>query len=810
MSRPMDGRTLAFCAYPFTTAKKEFYEQLKQSLPTDLIDLHLPHQHYQPAMIWSRIRPVIDSAQLCLIDAEHPNPNVSFECGYAVAKGLHPILIRHHDTQEDILPCFQAFQHLVYYLRHDLIDRIVELISQPDWASQLPNPMDDIAGVSPDAYPNLAPYTDIYLLAVRARQDPVLRLKRELGRRPYSVHSDAIESAARLSTRDIIKSLVRFNNVAIHLVGESRSNYDELMTLNSVAAFFGGVAHGLGKELRVFQQMPTPKDILDLEAMLSRYDTEGEVSLAARSWKEEFEARAATFEERRRATAAVLAPPGTATLPSDLGDPAAERDGLLNSDTFTTTPRTSRIRNGDGLLYVGPRGCGKSADYINLIDQQGSTSTRLTVAVKLTDADIISLRGIGQEFFSDVDRRNIYRHIWRLALVALLIDEYERLKGDLTTLHAVPEFDAGSTEIAALFGNSPGREIAEMVSDLVSTLSQLAARYRNSQELIRELAFPTGRRLFAAAIRNFDIRIAIDGLDQGWDPSLKEATELLVALIEEVHDLEQRFRPNLKVAIFALQELYQHIARQDRDSDKRSVDYYTWDRDQLADMIGTRILAVTAGQHRQEDPRHAWSMIFEKSINGKNTFDYIVERSLMRPRHVLRFCREALLTANNRRHRSVTANDVLQGEELFSGQLIDDLATEYSDRYPGIGDVISELLEVPTLFSYEEFRDRINSIFADSTTSTSANSWLRHEDSSRVLVALKALYEIGIVGIVRGSDVTYSYMQENFDSVWPRERRTRVRRRRRARQRLAPGLAPRYPKISVHPAFQKGLAVQDQ
>ena len=800
----------AFCAYPFTTARKEFYEKLRASLPRDIIELYLPHLDYQPAMIWSRLRPEINAARLCIIDSESINPNVAFECGYAIAKGVYPILIRHHDAQVPVLPYLQAFEYLPYYTRHDLLEPITKLATQTDWRARLAKPMDDIAGVSPDAYLNLAPHTEIYLLAVRARQDPVLRLKKELAKRPYSVESDAIESSVRIPTRDIIKSIIRFNNIAIHLVGETRSPYDELLTLNSAASFFAGIAHGLGKEVRVFQQMPTPKQILDLETMLSTYHTEAEIAAAARSWIQDFTARATAFEERRKAADAVLAPLGTTGLPPDLGDPWAERDGMLNEATFTITSRTSRIRNGEGILYVGPRGCGKTADFLNLSSQQASTATRLTVAVKLTDADIISLRGIGQELFSRVDRHNIYRHIWRLALIALILDEYERLKAKMAFLEPLPALETLSQQLNRIIGSGHDLELAELVDSLISNINTQTAEYRNSQELIRTLAFPAGRSILAAAIKSFEIRIAIDGLDQGWDPKLKEATELLVALVDEAHDLEQRHRPQLKIAIFALQELYREISAEDRDRDKRSVEYYSWDNDQLADLIGARILAVTSGQPSHGDPRDAWPLIFEPNIDGSSTYDYIVDRSLMRPRHVLRFCREALIRANNRRHLRVDVSDILESEEIYSGQLIDDLAVEYSDRYPGIGGVILEFLEASSMISYEDIRERVNAMFAANAISDDMALWLKRDDNDRVLVALKALYEVGFIGVIRDHQVIYSYMQTGFDRVWPLERRDRARRRRRSRRRQAPQHSLRYPRLMIHPAFHKGLAISGE
>ena len=155
------------------------------------------------------------------------------------------------------------------------------------------------------------------------------------------------------------------------------------------------------------------------------------------------------------------------------------------------------------------------------------------------------------------------------------------------------------------------------------------------------------------------------------------------------------------------------------------MEYYSWDKDQLADLVGARILAVTAGLSDQEDPRDTWPMIFEDRIDGVSTFDYVVERSLMRPRHLLRFCREALIRANNRRHLFVSVDDILHSEEQYSGQLIDDLALEYSDRYPGIGGIILEFIESPSEISHEDFRERINAMLADQPIPVATSIWLK-------------------------------------------------------------------------------------
>ncbi len=550
---------------------------------------------------------------------------------------------------------------------------------------------------------------------------------------------------------------------------------------------------------------------------MATYETEAEAGTIARSWLTEIGVRAAELEDRRREAARSLARPGVVSLPSDLGDPWAERDALLSEATYSPTSRTSRIRNGEGILYVGPQGCGKTADYIHLTTECKSTPTRLMIGVKLTDADLISLRGIAQELFPDIDRHNIYRHIWRLVLTGLVVDEYHRLKEELASLEHVNVLDQSISLFQQLFGVPPEKSLAEMVDSLVREIDSRSPSYTNSQELIRSLSFPEGRPILAAALQAFEIRLAIDGLDQGWDPTIRDAVDLLVALIDEAHALEQQYRPRLKVSIFALQEVYRDVSLRDRDRDKRSVEYYSWDKDQLADMVGARILAVLDQQTFDQDPRRAWSLLFEHRADAPSSFDYIVERSLMRPRHVLRFCREALLKANNRRHLSVHVSDVMESEELYSEQLIYDLSLEYGDRFPGLYSVILQFLNVDNIMPYAEFRDRINSMFATDEVPDALSSWLRRDSSNRVLDALRSLYEVGFVGVVEEQEASYSYLR-SFERVWPREstqaahgRRIRRRRRRRGRHRARdmPARAQlRFPDLVVHPAFHKALDVQ--
>ena len=91
-------------------------------------------------------------------------------------------------------------------------------------------------------------------------------------------------------------------------------------------------------------------------------------------------------------------------------------------------------------------------------------------------------------------------------------------------------------------------------------------------------------------------------------------------------------------------------------------------------------------------------------MKGEETSQYMIDRSLMRPRgliEVLRFCRSH---AVNLGHERIEVTDIDAGEEAYSSELLNNIAFEMRDVFPTTSDVLYEFMESPVELSGSDVR----------------------------------------------------------------------------------------------------------
>jgi hypothetical protein len=77
-----------------------------------------------------------------------------------------------------------------------------------------------------------------------------------------------------------------------------------------------------------------------------------------------------------------------------------------------------------------------------------------------------------------------------------------------------------------------------------------------------------------------------------------------------------------------------------------------------------------------------WRLFFASHVGGEESFSFILSRTLMRPRELLRFVRDCINVAVNRRHEQVTEDDILHAERSYSDDGLVDLSLELKDVRP--------------------------------------------------------------------------------------------------------------------------------
>jgi hypothetical protein len=102
-----------------------------------------------------------------------------------------------------------------------------------------------------------------------------------------------------------------------------------------------------------------------------------------------------------------------------------------------------------------------------------------------------------------------------------------------------------------------------------------------------------------------------------------------------------------------------------------------------------------------------WSLFFELQVQGQSSFHYILGRTLMRPREVIRFVRECINVAINRNHDRVTEDDILHAEVAFSEDALVDIILEMKDVKPEYADVPYGFISASPILSRLDVEERL-------------------------------------------------------------------------------------------------------
>ncbi len=170
----------------------------------------------------------------------------------------------------------------------------------------------------------------------------------------------------------------------------------------------------------------------------------------------------------------------------------------------------------------------------------------------------------------------------------------------------------------------------------------------------------------------------------------------------------------------------------------------------LFDLVTERIKATLqeGDQVVPSAPNDVWGSVFVETMpGGQPTFDYLIERTMLRPRDILQFCSRCLDEARQSGHDRVLAQDIRAAEHQFSRDLFDHLKMEYAVGYPDLETIGAELIGASSTMLDREFKDRLQ---------TAA---MRPEMEQRYSIdALYTFcYDSGIVGLQLSDSVCYSF-----------------------------------------------------
>jgi hypothetical protein len=445
-----------------------------------------------------------------------------------------------------------------------------------------------------------------------------------------------------------------------------------------------------------------------------------------------------------------------------LGHCKAEAELQELEDYFITTPayihaKTPARRK---TYYIGQRGAGKTALFKKLAEDYGKSGN--SVILNITP-DAFSYEKFNDAKHDYSDMRAVYGTVWHYTLIThmfkAVVDFYEgraniksnrqnieTLKRYLDSRDALSDYGFLGTFLG-FFGDFTS-------SSAFSVLRVGSAGRRNYKEFLRLTSLAEISEelsAFRAITSSYPIRVFIDELDRGWDNS-KEATNFIHGLFYAVGEVKKLSNVDLFVSLRS--DMYNDLSSilPDPEKMREEIERFSWNPKILQWVIAKRIIA-NYPMNESTPYSQALSTVFDDGV-----LDYVIERTLQRPREVIEFCTDALTEFSNRVSYDQTLDklnmEIIQFVEPgFSRARFEDISLEYEHQYPNLRLFLSCFESAPTYYTMQEFKAKVEDAMLRSVEKLGDQSWLAAEFSSSKLVEI--LFEIGFIKLYSLKDKKY-------------------------------------------------------
>lgn len=177
--------------------------------------------------------------------------------------------------------------------------------------------------------------------------------------------------------------------------------------------------------------------------------------------------------------------------------------------------------------------------------------------------------------------------------------------------------------------------------------------------------------------------LLVDRLDERWvDESIR--FKLIKALIETLKSF--RKIKNLKILVALRIDVFERVVQETTDISFQREKYednmirLSWTKQEIKELVDRRIETLFKRKYTSASVR--FEDVFPTKIANKDAFDWMCERTLMRPRDIIAFVNEALDSASG--HATVSNAALRKAEGEFARKRKDALIQEWKSAYPAL------------------------------------------------------------------------------------------------------------------------------
>ncbi len=643
----------------------------------------------------------IDDAPFVVADITTLNLNVVYEIGYAIGKSKRVFLIRHSGVAKDrdLTNSVGIFDTLGYHEYSDANSLKNRLTSEID---STPLPVNS----------NLDRKAPVYLVEPITLSVAATTMISRVKKAGYRFRSFSPLEDVRLAANDAIRQVVTSSGVLLLLQTKSVQGSD---VHNVRTMFVAGLAHGLGKPTLILA--PAGYDApLDVRDIVERYREPKDIT-------NHIAALCPLINDYLQQAD----PPSIATgglLQSlSVGDPTAENEMTTLGNYYLRTDQYQRALRGEVNLVVGRKGSGKTALFIQMRDRIRSDKRNIVVDLKPEGYQLLKLKEDILSFLTDGARQHLIIAFWEYLI--LLEVAYKLLEKDKNTHRFNHDLYTPYLELEATYRVENFTAEGDFSERLLALSGRIADQYNGkygsspgmklTTEAVTELLYTHDIRKLKQQItaylqRKESVWILFDNLDKGWSTQGVDVIDTVVlrCLIDAGRKVEremQRAGCPFHCIIFVRNDVYQHLMSNSADYGKEMRAVLDWtDPDLLKEMLRLRLVSSIEGASDMTFEQ-IWTTICASHFRGEETSSYILERSLMRPRNVLKIFNHARGFANNLNRTRITEIDLEKGMRAYSQDILLELDRELTDVFPAAKDLLYYFIDAPSTLNISQIFD---------------------------------------------------------------------------------------------------------
>lgn len=482
----------------------------------------------------------------------------------------------------------------------------------------------------------------------------------------------------------------------------------------------------------------------------------------------------------------------------NIGTISAEDDSEFLAECFLETPEYEELLEfpNKKMILLGRTGSGKTA-LISKIKEEVNVYIEIkpdTFALQY----ILNVPFIKRLKDENVNLDIFYKFLWLHELISQIIKHYFAYKNrkfvdeltqkvsDLGRIQQLKKylyeydgifFDEGSTEkitkeiekeATAIAGTEFTQLKGKFTDNLKQEIQSKTSQYIHKKQIKQLKNIISLFKEYFINNRQKHIVVAIDNLDMNWidDESKYQLIDALLNAIREFIDV-----PNIKILMALRADLLAktcEVTKRQNEKDESLTLRINWTPRMIEELLDKRINYLFCNKYKK-NTKLSFKDLFNFKINNQECTEYIIERTMLRPRDAIDFINKCISEADS--CSLITIDNVLEAEKNYRSFRLIALDHEWASIYGDVNIYIQviyyfgntfeyrKLLETENYSTietilYEQMRKRNDSLL-NNFFNTNVQDKYRQERNIKEL--LNIMFTMGLIGIRRNVNDTLNF-----------------------------------------------------